>query len=497
MMGATATPNSAELSPAELRKLMVAALPEDLAAFRPAEARHVYFPPSHAKALRPDAMVISGMRGAGKSFWWWALQQPEIRSILAQVEPRVEIEEKTRIAVGFGAAPSREYPSRDVLGRLRNEGHDARLIWKAVVLRHHVPHGHPLDELPGWGERVAWLADHPEEAGRLLLDSDEELARHGVWHITIFDALDRSASDWPEIHALIRGLLQLAVELRGYERIRIKCFLREDQLDEDRIGRFPDASKLLATKVDLSWDPEDLYGMLWQYIANGPEELASRFRPWAERHLGEQFQLLRTGPSPDSVAYRVRRPQAEGLRKLFHRIAGEWMGAGPKRGFTDRWIPNHLADAKQRTSPRSFLAALRTAAEETATRYPEHKYALHYESIKAGVRKASLWRVRELAEDYPWVEILMRALEGLTVPCEFREVRSRWSSRKVIERIKEEGPAIPLMPARFSEGFEGLRKDLEELGVFQRLTDGRVNIPDVFRIGYGLGRKGGVKPSGR
>ena len=29
---------------------------------------------------------------------------------------------------------------------------------------------------------------------------------------------------------------------------------------------------------------------------------------------------------------------------------------------------------------------------------------------------------------------------------------------------------------------------------FQPLYDGRVNIPDVFRVGYGLGRCGGVKP---
>jgi len=32
------------------------------------------------------------------------------------------------------------------------------------------------------------------------------------------------------------------------------------------------------------------------------------------------------------------------------------------------------------------------------------------------------------------------------------------------------------------------------LGVFQPLYDGRVNIPNVFRVGCGLGRHGGVKP---
>lgn len=36
--------------------------------------------------------------------------------------------------------------------------------------------------------------------------------------------------------------------------------------------------------------------------------------------------------------------------------------------------------------------------------------------------------------------------------------------------------------------------DLESLGVFRRLKDGRVDVPGVFRVGYGLGRRGGVRP---
>ena len=32
------------------------------------------------------------------------------------------------------------------------------------------------------------------------------------------------------------------------------------------------------------------------------------------------------------------------------------------------------------------------------------------------------------------------------------------------------------------------------MGIFLRMRDYRINIPDVLRVGYGLGRKGGVKP---
>jgi len=119
-----------------------------------------------------------------------------------------------------------------------------------------------------------------------------------------------------------------------------------------------------------------------------------------------------------------------------------------------------------------------------------------FPSIKRGVLKASGIRRRELQEDYPWVDTLMRPLQGLNVPCEFQEVAERWRRgpiREIEQRASKGRERLP--PAHLEQGPEGLGKDLEELGVFLRLRDGRVNIPDVFRLAYGLGRKGGVKPA--
>lgn len=147
-------------------------------------------------------------------------------------------------------------------------------------------------------------------------------------------------------------------------------------------------------------------------------------------------------------------------------------------------------------SPRSFLAALRAAAEDTQERYPNHDTALHYESIKRGVQRASEIRVRELREDYPWVDLLMQPLAGAVVPCEFADVVQRWQEAGVMEALRSgEAGTDRLPPAHLDTGdYQGLRRDLEDLGVFRRARDGRVDVPDVFRVGYGLGRRGGVKP---
>jgi len=147
-------------------------------------------------------------------------------------------------------------------------------------------------------------------------------------------------------------------------------------------------------------------------------------------------------------------------------------------------------------SPRSFLSALRTAADDTSEQHPDHEYALHYDSIRRGVQAASKIRVRELQEDYPWVHELMSALAGMTVPLEFEEVAQRWWGRGVLDDLgrQVERNEVKSPPRRLDAGAEGVRLDLESLGVLQRLLDDRVNIRDVYRVGYGLGRRGGVKP---
>ena len=41
-------------------------------------------------------------------------------------------------------------------------------------------------------------------------------------------------------------------------------------------------------------------------------------------------------------------------------------------------------------------------------------------SVKHGVREASKIRVRELSEDYPWVDRFLGPLKGISVPCGIR-----------------------------------------------------------------------------
>ena len=459
---------------------------------------HVYLPPSHARALAPDSMLVTGMRGAGKTFWWSELQNATVRRLVSSRFSMSGLSEKTKILTGFGEEPGSsvtpeldKYPGKDVLARLMKEGVAPRLVWRTVQAWQIAEKDHPLRTRTTWKDRTTFVDEDPEAIERLFQEHDTALDRRGVHLLIIFDALDRCADEWKDMYRAIRGLLQTALDMRSYRRLRVKVFLRSDQVAEAEIADFPDASKVLSSAVELNWPRRELYGLLWHYLANGEhgQDFRNFFgdRDWPSVDVGDSavFSVPRTLVSGDD-------PQ----REKFHVLAGKWMGRGPKRGFPYTWIPNHLGDTEGRVSPRSFLAALRQAADDTESRNPGCATALHYDGIKSGVQAASKIRVREIREDYPWMDRVLSPLEGLVVPCRFDEVEERWNHQGVLDQlttaVKQDDVKLP--PAHIDDGPDGVRRDLETLGVFQRLRDGRVNVPDVFRVGYGLGRRGGVKP---
>jgi hypothetical protein len=187
----------------------------------------------------------------------------------------------------------------------------------------------------------------------------------------------------------------------------------------------------------------------------------------------------------------------DALRAIVEGMAGPWMGLSKKRGFTYTWIPTHLADAVGRMSPRSLLLALKHAAEISSEKFVEHEYALHFEAIQQGVAQASLIRIAEIKEDYPWVEPLLEAARGLSVPCATEDLTERWTAERLEDVVMA---GAKLAPRRFTTDptrkntVAALVDDLVELAVLYRTNDSRLNMPDIFRVGFGIKRKGGVRP---
>lgn len=433
----------------------------------------LYLPPSHLKALRLDVHIVVGGRGVGKSFWTAALQSEPLRGQLGTVSSELQ---GIEVFAGFSSVEAIDsYPNADVFAAFFPQNGDPYDLWRAVVLRWVARRTGENIPSESWGSTVEWLKSDPEAAARLMQCKRD-------WKgLILFDALDRTSSEWQRMDEIVRGLLRTILWLKTFPGLYAKVFLREDQA-ERTVFNFPDASKLTATRAELTWARHDLHGLLWQRLINAPDIYGERMRnicPSVE--LGGVWRVAQDMKS-----------ESEAQKKAFEALAGPWMGRDKRRGVPYTWSVGHLADGRGKTSPRSFLAAIRQAAEDSSERYLQHDYALHFESIKRGIQKASEIRVQEMAEDYPWVPDVLSALSGMNVPAEFESVKKKW------EEQFPSGPQIissTRLPAQHVDhGWDGVREDLRRLGLLEIKKDGRIDMPDLYRVGFGLGRKGGVKP---
>jgi hypothetical protein len=485
---------------ARTARAALAQLPE-LAAqetLHPPDLPGVYVPVYHAKALHLDASVVVGMRGAGKSWWTAVLASPAHREFVSS-QLQSSVLSNVTAKVGFGLADTEaDFPRAETVVALLDDGIDPIAIWLTIVLRHVLQEAEQENPAVGgtWRDRVLWVVAHRDEVNARLTAGDAELTRRGQVLLVLFDAFDRLSNDWDRVRRLSSAALQLGLQLRSRRAIRLKFFIRPE-LDEDaETWSFADSSKLRHAKVDLAWSSADLYGLVFMRLGNANDTggFAAEFRRETARelalHWGERQGVHLLPPAL------MRDPALQ--QRVIEGLADPYMGGGPKRGTTYTWVPLHLADAAGKISPRSYLLAFKRAAEHTARDRPDHQRALHYSAIQEGVVKASEIRVQEIAEDYPWVTPLLEAARGAVVPITAEELSNRWTPEHI--RRMRRASASKLPPRRFTsdpirKGSMGaLIDDLVELAVLYRTKDRRLNIPDIFRVGFGIKRKGGVKP---
>jgi len=452
----------------------------------PPELSRIVVPVSHWQALALDTTLIIGIRGAGKSFWTAVLGDDNARGFVAQQVRSKELGE-ANVKIGFSIDLSgMHHPSPAKLAQLVSLGFSRTQIWKAVISRHLASTStQTIENLPNWDEIVKTYGD--DVAFEInIAKFDASLKQKNKTVLIIFDALDRLSKNWDDSRLWVQSLLEISLDLRSFRQIRLKLFLRPDMAEDETIWRFQDSSKLKHSAVELKWQAADLFSIVIRWISNH-DRAGQSFRKFCSDDKLMVYKKV------DNLF--VENPTENSIRQTLEVLTGKWMGAGPKRGFCFSWIPVHLADGKLNVAPRSLLLAMKTAAEETLNKYSNYDLPIHYEGIKNGVAKASAVRVDELTEDYPWITPLLNALEGQTVPLDITTLAALW---KGLTGSLMNSDKLP--PRRFSLEFDNKKKtpallmDLEDLGVVYPTTDKRINIPDIYRVGFKIGRKGGVRP---
>ncbi|MFF4411496.1 hypothetical protein ACFYY8_03145 [Streptosporangium sp. NPDC001559] len=479
---------TALLPPQELRTLLGAALPStyDADTIEPTVST-LFTPAGHRRALDVDTTVVRGGRGAGKTFWFRSLRDDRLRAVAAS-EYLIDRLARVRVDAGYGATiDSDRYPGPGELHHLVDRDVAAQDVWNTVLL---AALGVPdLKSVLSWEERIRWVREHPMARDRVIADADRQARADGTLRMILFDALEHLHRDRRHADQLVAGILQLALEVRlRTQNIRFKVFIRPDMLDGALLS-FPDASKLTSNAANLTWSPPNLYGLLFHHLGNVATTEAERFRAsvpgWTEPTPGRHL------PPPSLLG------DEDQQAALFTAIAGPYMGANFRKGHTYTWLPNHLMDGAEQVSPRSFLNALAKAVEETEARYATHPYAIHHEGIRRGVQAASTTRVEEIREDLPWVQTAIAPLAGQQVPIDESLVIGLWSDHELTESLQRQmtgtvGSEAVRTGPRNPDRYPDLIGELIDLGVMRRRKDGRIDLPDVYRVAFSIGRKGGV-----
>lgn len=452
----------------------------------------VFLPlPRHALALRPDVVVLAGSRGAGKTALFHLL--------INMLGPRVpDFFEDPAIPAAYWVAAfaeSADHPQPAVLDQVVAQidlasDDPLRTFWAVHLLTRlidmHVPGaamppalGVAIRAAPG--DPGAWLGTAQQHLPAVIaaLDViDRTLEQERKYVFASYDHLDRLGALTATRNTrqrLVRALLALWLSLSSrYRRLRAKIFLRPDLLEEAERA-FPDASKLRARSISLEWDVSSLYMLAVRHLANrGPEVdlmvewLTEKAKLTLSRHpAGAKF-----GQLPPAMGEDEQWSFATAL-------AGEQMGSGPKKGYTYRWIPQRLKDGGGSIVPRSLLRLLGEAARQ-AQRRPRGKGPLiATEDLVGALAETSRARVTELGDEYPVVKRLEN-LRSQTMLMESAEVTKLLA--------KPTGADDP-----FGTDGDLIFNELHRIGVLETRWDGRVDVPDIYRYGYGIKRKGGAR----
>ena len=473
----------------------IAAIPGDVSSdavgsFAP-KLEDMYAPETHAAALDPTTPIVVGSRGTGKSFWSGVLGQDITRNDAAKAYPKLRLQD-VATDFGFTGIGGPEGIGADALNALvpANANLDgAKAFWWATILR---------AAARSAGSRKVKLADTIKIGSNWEL-RDEELGGHEErlrakkqTLLIVYDALDTVATNWPRRRLLTEALLEVVWSMRAYRYIKLKVFLRPDQIDDDAL-RFVELPKLRTGAVRLMWTGIDLYGLLYARLALTKDELAkqafSKILKRAGIPIVDRDKVLARNWSLSH--------DLTDQAKVMTSLAGQYMATGTygyKKGKTYDWPLTHLADAFEEVTPRSFIGLMIAAAKYGS---PPEGRAITPDGIRHGLRAASKTRVDQLHQEFPWIKAVLAPLAGLLLPLEDHAVFKAWKQSKTIQLLIQDASDnnyILPFPSEDRRTENDLFQAMERIGVMFRRKDERVDMPDLFRVAAKLLKKGGTAP---
>ncbi len=494
-----------------------------------AEVRHtplptperLFLPKSLARALGRDELLVVGPAGSGKRFLLRLLASTSHRARLAALAPDARIAVETRVFaldVGAGDDPAA------LVTRLADRTH-SRLASLTILAT--AAGAIPADHTRAWTARLAWVDAHADEIPKRLAEADAALDAAGADLFVLVSGIEAACATRAAGRRSVDGLLTSLPELvrtYGLRHIVPKLIVRDDLVDPTRHAGSSPAGRVIARRCVLHWPLPDLHGLHWHLLTTHPKH-GELFRHLAFRHLvrsslsrSPRWCLRRS----TSCLYRRRglcrpRPSLTRTRRrpcFMDSPDPSWARARARAsrtgGCPHTWRTPTATSGRAASSPRwprrwrtrPTTMPITTTRSTFAVSIPAstrlHVFGSGRSPSTPGVRplmaalsgQGSGYRVQETLSGegsgyrVQGTRTLNPVPSSLAVPFEFAEAEARWQETDALADADVVGAEI--------DSADSARKRLAELGVWREMKTGRIDVPDIFRLGFRLSRRGGV-----
>lgn len=211
-----------------------------------------------------------------------------------------------------------------------------------------------------------------------------------VW--VVMDRLDEAFVGRPDIETLaLRGLIRTFMDLREFENICLKLFVRNDLFRKITKDGFVNLTHVSARKREIVWDDNDLYAMLCQRIRQNEELL---------RNIG---------------LYRPTEAQ------LFRALFPDQISQARGHPSTWKWMLSQIRDGNNVKSPRNVIDLCVMAQEEqlrkerrSPVEFTTDGHLIESDALKTAAVRLSKQRIEDtlLAEYGEDVKIAIKAFQN-------------------------------------------------------------------------------------
>ncbi len=179
----------------------------------------------------------------------------------------------------------------------------------------------------------------------LLFCANEALKNHGYSTWVLLDRLDVAFAENHTLEAnALRALLKVYNDVRGFDHISLKVFLREDIWRRIFRSGFREASHITKYAI-LDWNESTLLNLLIR-------KLLSNKALVADLDIDPKEVLLSSASQ----------------EQLFNRLFPDQVEQGINKSTTFKWMVSRCADATEQTAPRELIHLLNSLLEKEIQR---------------------------------------------------------------------------------------------------------------------------------